>query len=93
MTISFGRFRFDAVEYDGQWDLLYLRCSDNPAPDEWDVSEEGDALAYRGADLISVDVMDAALRLQEDGEILLTLEDGSVLRSPDVHLAITQQAA
>ena len=54
---------------------------------------EGDALAFWGGQLISVDVTSAGLRLAKTDGITITLEDGAVLRSPDVHLVLRAIAA
>ena len=94
VTVTFGTAVFDAVEYDPRWDLLYLRCSEAPLADDWDVTDAGDALAFRDdGQLISVDVANAGLRLAKTDGITITLEDGTVLRSPDVHLAPRATAA
>ena len=93
VTVTFGTAVFDAVEYDPRWDLLYLRCSEAPIADGWDVTDAGDALAFRDGQLISVDVANAGLRLAKTDGITITLEDGTVLRSPDVHLALRATAA
>jgi uncharacterized protein YuzE len=84
---------FDAVEYDPRWDLLYLRCSEAPLADDWNVTDAGDALAFRDGQLISVDVANAGLRLAKTDGITITQEGGTVLRSPDVHLALRVTAA
>lgn len=93
MTVTFGSAAFDAVEYDPRWDLLYLRQSEAPAPDDWAVTTDGDALAFRHGQLISADVANVALRLAKPGGLAITLDDGTVLRSADVHLAVRATAA
>ncbi len=94
MSVTSKDTTFDCVEYDGVTDVLYLRMADEPAADDWNIFEEGDALVHQGARLIGIDILNASLRMQQDGDVTVTLEDESVLRSPDVRAAIgSHQAA
>lgn len=93
MTVRFGDITFDHIRYDPEWDSLILHVGPVRPGDDWDESEEGDALRFKDGQLIGVEVFDARYRLDRGEQITVTMEDGSVLHSPDVHLAIRRQAA
>lgn len=94
MSVTFGDITFDYVDYDPHWDTLVLRVGDSPRPgDDWDQSEELDPLVFEAGKLIGVDIMSARFRVERDGEIVITMPDGSVLRSPDVGGAIGSRRA
>lgn len=94
MSVTFGDITFDYVDYDPHWDTLVLRVGDSPRPgDDWDQSEELDPLVFEADQLIGVDIMSARLRVDRHGEIVITMPDGSVLRSPDVSAAIRSRRA
>lgn len=43
--------------------------------------------------IVSIEIMSPRLLLEQGKEIVVTLEDGTVLRSPDVEKAITPRKA
>ena len=94
MTVTFGDVVFDTVEYDAESDILVLRVGGwGRRGDDWDATEEGHPLTFLGGRIIGVDILDPTVIAERGGEIVLTLEDGTVLRSPDVLKAIPGPAA
>lgn len=88
MTITYGDITFDHIRYDPEWDSLILHAGPIRPGDDWDESEEGDALRFKDGRLIGVEMFDVRYRLDRGDEITITLEDGTVLRSPDLQVAI-----
>lgn len=70
---------FDNVEYDRRGDVLYLNVGDPASAVEWDGTAEGDGTSY-GPDgrLVGMTILNARLRLEEDGKIALTLPERRV---------------
>ena len=94
MTVTFGDVVFDTVEYDEESDILVLRVGGwGRSGDDWDATEEGHPLTFLDGQIIGVDILDPMVIAEGVGEIILTLEDGTVLRSPDVLQAIPGLAA
>lgn len=99
MSVRFGEIVFDYVSYDEEWDTLRLFVGGPPrVADDWDSTEEGDGLDLAvdpdGTEhIIGVDIISPRARLAREREIVLTLEDGTVLRSPDVARVVPPAAA
>jgi hypothetical protein len=94
MSVTFGEITFDRVWYDAPTDSLCLQVKRHGGRgDDWDATEEGDPLTFRDGQIISVEILGARHRVERGEEIILTLEDGTVLRSPDVLQAIPGLAA
>ena len=94
MTVTFGHLTFDSVTYYEWADSLCLMVTRfGGRGDDWDATEEGDPLTFRDGQIISVEILGARHRVEAGEEIVLTLEDGTVLRSPDVLRAIPGLAA
>ena len=93
MTVTYGDIVFDVIRYDPEYDNLILHRGPERHGDDWDQSGEGDALRFKDGALIGVDMFDFAARLAHGDAMTITLEDGTVLRSPDVHLAVRPTAA
>jgi hypothetical protein len=94
MTVTFGNITFDSVTYYDWADSLCLQVKRHGGRgDDWDATEEGDPLTFRDGQIISVEILGARHRVERGEEIILTLEDGTVLRSPDVLQAIPGLAA
>ena len=70
---------FDNVEYDRRGDVLYLNVGDPASAVEWDGTAEGDGTSY-GPDgrLVGMTILNARLRLEENGKIALTLPERRV---------------
>lgn len=67
---------FDNNFYDREVDVLYLNVGDPAAAVDWDGTAEGDGTSY-GPDgsLIGMTILNARLRLEEDGKIEFTLPE------------------
>lgn len=95
MNVTFGDIEFDYVDYDDEFDILRLR-SGNPTkvgPDDWDVSLEDYSVVWSEGRIVAIEIMSPRRLLEQGREIVVTLEDGTVLRSPDVERAITPRKA
>ena len=77
MTI--GGITFDRVVYDREGDILYLHAGDPAAAVDFDGTAEGDGTSY-GPDgsLVGITILNARLRLEQDGKIELTLPEHQV---------------
>jgi uncharacterized protein YuzE len=77
MTI--GGITFDRVVYDREGDILHLHVGDPAAAVDFDVTAEGDGTSY-GPDgsLVGITILNARLRLEQDGKIELTLPEHQV---------------
>lgn len=95
MTITFGDYTFDRVDYDDRYDILRLWRSD-PGPigyDDWDASREDYSVVWSEGRIVRIEIMSPRMLMEQGKEIVVTLEDGTVLRSPDVEQAITPRRA
>lgn len=95
MSVTFGDIEFDYVDYDDEFDILRLR-SGNPTkvgPDDWDNSLEDYSIVWSEGRIVAIEIMSPRMLVEQGREIVVTLEDGTVLRSPDVEQAITPRKA
>lgn len=95
MSITFGQYVFDRVDYDDEFDVLRIWRSD-PGPvgyDDWDASLEDYSVVWSKGKIVSIEIMGPRMLMEQGKEIVVTLEDGTVLRSPDVEQAITPRRA
>lgn len=95
MTITFGEYTFDRVDYDDRYDILRLWRSD-PGPigyDDWDASLEDYSVVWSEGRIVRIEIVSPRMLMEQGKEIVVTLEDGTVLRSPDVEQAITPRRA
>jgi uncharacterized protein YuzE len=71
---------FDNVAYDRSGDVLYINVGDPADAIDWDGTPEGDGTSY-GPDgsLIGMTILNAKLRLEEDGKIEFTLPEQRVV--------------
>ncbi len=78
-TVRIAGIEFDRVVYDREGDVLYLHVGDPADAIDFDGTAEGDGTRY-GPDgsLIGITILNARLRLEEDGEIVLTLPEHRV---------------
>src|SRR5712691_2692096 len=79
-TVMIGGIEFDNVEYDPRGDVLYVNVGDPANAVDWGGTPEGDGTSY-GADgsLIGLTILNARLRLEEDGKIEFTLPQHTVV--------------
>ena len=95
MTVTFGPYTFDRVDYDDEFDILRMWRSD-PGPigyDDWDNSLEDYSVVWSEGRIVAIEIMSPRMLMEQGREIVVTLEDGTVLRSPDVERAITPRKA
>ena len=95
MPVTFGEYVFDRVDYDDEFDILRIWTS-NPGPigyDDWDASLEDYSVVWSEGKVVSIEIMSPRMLMDQGKEIVVTLEDGTVLRSPDVEQAITPRKA
>ena len=80
MSVKIAGIEFDHVSYLEDGDVLYLHVGDPKSAVGWDESPEGDGLRF-GPDgsLIGLTILNARLRLEEDGEIAITLPEKRVV--------------
>ena len=80
MSVKIAGIEFDNVSYYEEGDVLYLHVGDPSSAVDWDESAEGDGLRF-GPDgsLIGLTILNARLRLAEDGEIAITLPEQRVV--------------
>lgn len=73
-VVKVAGITFDNVAYDETGDVLYINVGDPADAVDWDETPEGDGTCY-GPDgsLIGMTILNARLRLHEDGEIAFTL--------------------
>ena len=79
-VVKVAGITFDNVEYDLEADVLYINVGDPAAAVDWDGTPDGDGTSY-GPDgsLIGMTILNARLRLEEDGEIAFTLPERRVI--------------
>jgi uncharacterized protein YuzE len=77
--VKVAGIEFDNVEYDRRGDVLYLNVGDPASAVAWDGTAEGDGTCY-GPDgsLVGMTILNARLRLEEDGRIEFTLPERRV---------------
>jgi uncharacterized protein YuzE len=80
LSVKIAGIEFDHVSYLEDGDVLYLHVGDPKSAIDWDESPEGDGLRF-GPDgsLIGLTILNARLRLEEDGEIAITLPEKRVV--------------
>jgi len=80
LSVKIAGIEFDNVSYYEEGDVLYLHVGDPSSAVDWDESAEGDGLRF-GPDgsLIGLTILNARLRLAEDGEIAITLPEQRVV--------------
>lgn len=95
MSVTFGDIEFDYVDDDDEFDILRLRSGNPPkvGPDDWDNSLEDYSIVWSEGRIVAIEIMGPRLLMEQGREIVVTLEDGTVLRSPDVEQAITPRKA
>jgi uncharacterized protein YuzE len=73
-AVTVAGITFDNNRYDAEGDVLYINVGVPGAAVDWDGTPEGDGTSY-GPDgsLIGMTILNARLRLEEDGEIAFTL--------------------
>ena len=78
-TVKIGGIVFDNNMYDAKGDVLYVNVGDPGDAVDWIGTAEGDGTCH-GPDgsLIGLTILNARLRLQEDGKIELTLPEHTV---------------
>jgi len=78
--VNIGGIAFDNNFYDREVDVLYLNVGDPGDAVDWDGTTEGDGTSY-GADgsLIGMTILNARLRLEENGKIELTLPEQRIV--------------
>ena len=78
-TVTIGGITFDRVVYDREGDVLHLHVGDPAAAVDFDGTAEGDGTSY-GPDgsLVGITILNARLRLEQDGKIELTLPEHRV---------------
>lgn len=78
-TVKVAGIEFDNVEYDRRGDVLYLHVGEPAAAVDFDGTAEGDGTSY-GPDgsLVGLTILNARLRLEQDGAIVFTLPERTV---------------
>src|SRR3990172_2812651 len=78
-TVKVAGIEFDNIVYDSRGDVLYLHVGDPASAVDFDGTAEGDGTSY-GPDgsLVGITILNARLRLEQDGEIVLTLPERTV---------------
>src|SRR3990170_3262837 len=78
-TVKVAGIKFDNVEYDSRGDVLYLHLGDPSSAVDFDGTAEGDGTSY-GPDgsLVGITILNARLRLEQDGKVELTLPEHQV---------------
>jgi len=79
-TVKIGGIVFDNCEYDRRGDVLYVNVGAPGDAVDWIGTAEGDGTSH-GPDgsLIGMTILNAKLRLEEDGKIELTLPEHTVV--------------
>lgn len=89
MSVTFGAIVFDYVDYDPEYDTLRLFVGGPPRiVDDYDNTEEGYGLDVEDGRIVGADILSPRACIANRGELVMTLVDGTVLRSPDVAEAI-----
>ncbi len=78
-AVKIGGIEFDRVVYDAEGGVRYLHVGEPSAAVDFDGTAEGDGTRY-GPDgsLVGITILNARLRLEEDGKIVLTLPEHRV---------------
>src|SRR5438132_10914 len=78
--VKIGGIVFNNNFYDREADVLYVNVGDPGDAVDWDGTAEGDGTSY-GPDgsLIGMTILNAKLRLEEDGKIEFTLPEQKVV--------------
>jgi len=79
MVVKVAGIEFDRVDYDSVGDVLYLHVEAPRDAVDFDGTPEGHHTRY-GPDgsLVGLTILNARLRLEEDGKIVLTLPERRV---------------
>ncbi len=79
-TVKVGGIVFDNCEYDQRGDVLYVNVGDPADSVDWIGTAEGDGTSH-GPDgsLIGLTILNAKLRIEQDGKIELTLPEHKVV--------------
>ncbi|MBN1608850.1 MAG: hypothetical protein JW940_19645 [Polyangiaceae bacterium] len=92
--ISIGPYQFEYASYDGFADQLHLRIAgDAGDPVGAGDTKDGDAFLYPDdtSDRVGgLEIENARLRLEEDGEIVVTLPDGSRERAVEAERIVAR---
>jgi uncharacterized protein YuzE len=77
--VRIAGIEFNRVVYDAEGDVLYLHVGEPSTAVDFDGTAEGDGTRY-GPDgsLVGITILNARLRLEEDGKIVLALPEHRV---------------
>jgi len=79
-SLRVGNIEFDRVAYDSRGDVLYLHVGDPADAVDAIGTAEGDGTFHgRDGSLVGLTILNARLRLEEDGKIELTLPEHKVV--------------
>jgi uncharacterized protein YuzE len=77
--VTIAGVEFDNNFYDREVDVLYLHVGEPASAVDFGATAEGDAIRYGpGGRLVGLTILNAKLRLEEDGRIGITLPEHAV---------------
>ena len=95
MSVRVGPYTFEDVDYDADFDILYLRTGE-PVPVVGEETAEGHVVCFADADeevVVGVDLFNPAARLSELGRVLVTLLSGEVAEASGLESILGESGA
>jgi uncharacterized protein YuzE len=95
MSVRVGPHVFEDVDYDADFDILYLRTGE-PVPVVGEETAEGHVVCFAEADegvVVGVDLFSPAAELSELGRVLVTLPSGEVAEASGLEAVLGQSRA
>ncbi len=95
MSVRIGPYSFEDVDYDADFDILYLRTG-QPVPVVGKETAEGHVFCFAETDedvVVGVDLFSPAAALRERGRVVVTLPSGEVAEASGLQAALGQSRA
>ncbi len=80
MSVRIGPYSFEDVDYDADFDILYLRTG-QPVPVVGEETAEGHVVCFAATGegvVVGIDLFSPAAQLSESGQVLVTLPSGEI---------------
>lgn len=87
MSVTVGPYEFDDVEYDAEYDILYLSIG---VPQEaiGEDTPEGHTFSYANGRVVGLDIFGPRRLLAREGRINVTLPDGQQIDATGIESAV-----
>ncbi len=94
MSVRVGPYAFEDIDYDVDFDILYLRAG-SPLPVIGEETPEGHVVCFSSDELrvVGVDLFSPAAELTRSGRVVVTLPSGEVAEVSGLEAALDRSQA